>query len=99
MAQRVPRKNYTEDAARKAREKASRTGESVGDTLDDARIHTKIRNKLAAEGEMPFGGINVDVAKNVVVLRGSAESQQAKAEAERITRETDRVTKVVNRTR
>jgi hyperosmotically inducible protein len=92
----VARSDYTEDMARTHRDEATRAGETVGETLDDAWIHTKIRTKLAGKGEFPAGGINVDVVKNMVTLRGSVESQAAKMEAERIARETDGVAQVKN---
>jgi hyperosmotically inducible protein len=92
----VARTDYTEEMARTHREEATRSGETVGDTVDDAWIHTKIRTKLAGKGEFPTGGINVDVMNNVVTLRGSVESQAAKMEAERLARETDGVAQVKN---
>jgi osmotically-inducible protein OsmY len=91
------RADYTEDMARESRERAKQSGETVGDNLDDAWIHTKVRGKLSGSGELPFGGINVDVEKNVVTLRGQVDSEKDKAEAERLARETEGVTQVVNR--
>jgi osmotically-inducible protein OsmY len=92
----ILRQDYTEEMAREARESAARAGEVIGEQLDDAWIHTKIRAKLASEGEFPFGGINVDVMKNVVTLRGSVDSVPAKARAERIAQETEGVSQVKN---
>lgn len=92
----VDRAHYTEDMARDARTRANTSGEKIGDNTDDAWIHTKIRTKLVGSGELPFGGINVDVNNHVVTLRGSVDNAQTKAEAERIARETDGVSKVNN---
>ena len=67
----IDRKDFNEDMAREARERASKSSESIGDSLDDAWIHTKIRSKLLGEGEFPGGSLNVDVKNNVVTLRGT----------------------------
>ena len=67
----VDRKDYNEDMAREARERAAKSTESIGDSLDDAWIHTKIRSQLLGEGEFPGGSLNVDVKNNVVTLRGT----------------------------
>jgi osmotically-inducible protein OsmY len=92
----VDRKDYNEDMAREARERASQAGESIGDTLDDAWIHTKLRSKLMAEGEFPGGSLNVDVKDNVVTLRGSVSSSEDKMKAEQVAKNTDGVKSVKN---
>jgi hyperosmotically inducible protein len=79
------------------REAATKSRETLGDSVEDAWIHTKIRTKLAGQGEFPMGGINVDVVKNVVTLRGSVESEQAKMKAEKVAKETKGVAEVKNR--
>ena len=92
----VERKDYNEDMAREARERASKSSESIGDSLDDAWIHTKIRTKLLGEGEFPGGSLNVDVKNNVVTLRGHVSTQADKAKAESIAKATDGVKSVRN---
>lgn len=92
----VSRGDYTEEMARDARTKAKDTGDSIGDTLDDAWIHTKITAKLFGNANTPGRKINVDVNNNVVTLRGAVDTAQQKAEAERVAKETDGVKKVVN---
>lgn len=87
---------YTEDMAREARTSAKSKGEKVGDSLEDAWIHTKIVTKLMADADTPSRNINVDVVKNVVTLRGKVETAEAKNEAARIARETDGVRRVTN---
>ena len=84
----VERPDFTEDMAREARERATSASETVGDTLDDAWIHAKIRSKLLAEGEFPGGSLNVDVKANVVTLRGSVSTAADKAKAEQIAKAT-----------
>ncbi len=90
------RSEYTEREAQEAREKAKSAGETIGDTLDDAWIHTKIVAQLIANSTTPERNINVDVVKNVVTLRGTVETAEAKAAAEKLAKETEGVTKVVN---
>ena len=92
----VERSAYTEDMARDARTKAKASGESIGDSLDDAWIHTKIRTKLVGDGELPGGSVNVDVKNNVVTLRGSVESKEQKARVEEVAKSTDGVKSVKN---
>jgi osmotically-inducible protein OsmY len=87
---------YSEEQAREERARAKENKETVGDTLDDAWIHTKIVTKLIANSKTPERKINVDVVKNVVTLRGVVDSAEEKAEAERIAKETDGVQKVTN---
>jgi osmotically-inducible protein OsmY len=87
---------YSEEQAREERARAKENKETIGDTLEDAWIHTKIVAKLIANSKTPERKINVDVVKNAVTLRGTVESAEEKAEAERIAKETEGVTKVTN---
>ena len=92
----IDRKDYTEDMAREARDRASKSSESIGDSLDDAWIHTKIRSKLLGEGEFPGGSLNVDVKNNVVTLRGTVATKADRTKAEQIARTTEGVKSVRN---
>jgi len=94
MATATPK--YSEEQAREERARAKENKETIGDTLDDAWIHTKIVAKLIANSKTPERKINVDVVKNAVTLRGTVESAEEKAEAEKIAKETDGVQKVTN---
>jgi osmotically-inducible protein OsmY len=69
----ISRAEYTEELARGEREKAKGYGEKIGDTLDDAWIHTKIVAKLIGDTTTPERKINVDVVNNMVTLRGHGE--------------------------
>lgn len=93
----IERKDYSEDMAREARDQAKSEGESVGDTIDDAWIHTKIRGRLLAEGKFPGGGIHVDVKNNVVTLRGNVATKEEKVKAGDIAKGIDGVQIVNNR--
>jgi hyperosmotically inducible periplasmic protein len=90
------RSEYTEKEAQTEREKAKQSGETIGDTLEDAWIHTKIVAQLIANSTTPERKINVDVVKNAVTLRGNVDTAEEKAAAEKIAKETEGVTKVVN---
>jgi len=87
---------YTEQQAKEERARAKQNKETIGDTLEDAWIHTKIVAKLIANSKTPERKINVDVVNNAVTLRGTVDSAEEKAEAERIAKETEGVTKVTN---
>jgi len=90
------RSGYTEKQAAEERERAKQSKETIGDTLDDAWIHTKIVAKLIANSSTPERNINVDVVNNVVTLRGTVDTAEAKAAAEKVAKETDGVKSVTN---
>lgn len=90
------RGQYTEQQAREERARAKQNKETIGDSLDDAWIHTKIVAKLIGDTKTPERKINVDVVNNVVTLRGNVDTAEARTEAERVAKDTDGVTKVVN---
>jgi hyperosmotically inducible protein len=92
----IDRKDFNEDMAREARERAAKSSESIGDSLDDAWIHTKIRSQLLGQGEFPGGSLNVDVKNNVVTLRGTVATKADSAKAEQIARTTGGVKSVRN---
>jgi osmotically-inducible protein OsmY len=87
---------YSEEQAREERARAKENKETIGDTLEDAWIHTKIVAQLIGDTKTPERKINVDVVNNDVTLRGTVDTAEAKAEAERIAKQTDGVKKVVN---
>jgi osmotically-inducible protein OsmY len=93
----LTRAEYTEDMAKEARVKAKSSGDTLGDSLDDAWIHTKIVAKLIGNTTTPERKINVDVVNNVVTLRGVVNTAEQKAEAERVAKDTEGVTKVNNK--
>lgn len=87
---------YSEEQAREERARAKENKETVGQSLDDAWIHTKIVAKLIGDSQTPERKINVDVVNGEVTLRGTVDTNQAKAEAERVAKETDGVKKVTS---
>jgi osmotically-inducible protein OsmY len=92
----LTREEFTEERAQEEREKARGTGEKLGESLDDAWIHTKLVAKFIGDADTPGRKINVDVVNNVVTLRGMVDTAEQRAEAERIARNTEGVKRVVN---
>lgn len=92
----ISRQEYTEELARQDRLKAKEQGETVGDSLDDAWIHTKIVAQLIGNSATPERKINVDVKNNMVTLRGTVETAAQKMEAERVAKNTEGVKSVRN---
>jgi len=92
----VARSEYTEEMARAAREKAKEFGDKIGNSLDDAWIHTKIKAKLIDNPDTPSRKINIDVVDQIVTLHGQVETIAAKDEAERTAKQTEGVKRVNN---
>jgi osmotically-inducible protein OsmY len=92
----ISRTAYTIERAREERGIAKGRGETVGDSLDDAWIHTKIVAQLIGNSATPERKINVDVKNNVVTLRGTVETAEQKTEAEQIAKSAEGVKSVNN---
>lgn len=92
----LTRADYTEEQATTEKGRAEKYGEKLGDSLDDAWIHTKIVAKLIGNADTPERKINIDVVNNVVTLRGTVETNEQKTEAERVAKETEGVKIVKN---
>jgi osmotically-inducible protein OsmY len=92
----ISRTAYTIERAREERDIAKGRGETIGDSLDDAWIHTKIVAQLIGNSATPERKINVDVTNNVVTLRGTVETAEQKTEAEQIAKNTESVKSVNN---
>lgn len=90
----LERKDYTPEMASEAREKAKGSGEAIGESVDDAWIHTKIRTKFVGEGQLPGGSVNVDVKNSVVTLRGHVKTREDRAKLEEIAKSTEGVKSV-----
>ncbi len=87
---------YTEEQAREERERAKANKETVGQSLEDAWVHTKLVAKLIGDTQTPERKINVDVVDGAVTLRGQVDTAEGKAEAERLAKDTDGVKSVKN---
>jgi len=92
----TPTPRYTEEQAREEREKAKANKETIGQSLEDAWVHTKVVAQLIGDSKTPERNINVDVVEGAVTLRGQVDTAEAKSEAERVAKETDGVKSVKN---
>ena len=92
----VSRSEYTPEMARAEVEKAKTHKETVGGSVEDAWIHSKIVAQLLGDKDTPERKINVDVDHNVVTLRGTVDAPAQREEAERIAKQTDGVKRVIN---
>jgi hyperosmotically inducible periplasmic protein len=92
----LTREEFTRERASELRGKAKERGDKLGDSIDDAWIHTKLVAKFFSDDDTPGRKINVDVVNNIVTLRGVVDTAEQKAEAERIARNTDGVKRVIN---
>ena len=92
----LTRAECTEQKASEARAKGKEFGDTIGESLDDAWIHTKIVAKMIGTAATPQRKINVDVNNNVVTLRGVVDTNEEKVEAERVAGETEGVRRVIN---
>jgi osmotically-inducible protein OsmY len=64
--------------------------------IDDARIHTELTARLAADDDTSPASIDINVNEGVVHLTGAVDSAVARDEAERIARSLEGVREVVN---
>jgi len=92
----LSRAEYTDERASEERTRAKERGETIGQSTEDAWVHSKIVAKMIGNSATPSRNINVDVDNGVVTLRGTVETAEAKIEAERISKETDGVKRVNN---
>lgn len=93
----ISRAAYTIERAHEERSIAVKRGETIGDSLDDAWIHTIIVAQLVGNSTSPGRKINVDVTNNVVTLRGTVETADQKTEAERLAKNTEGVKSVTSK--
>lgn len=66
-------------------------GKSVGETIDDATITTKVKTALLNDSDTGGLRIDVDTFKGIVTLSGRVKSQAEADKAMRIARATDGV--------
>jgi hyperosmotically inducible periplasmic protein len=69
---------------------------SPGRQLDDAAITTKVKAKLAADGDINPFNIDVDTNEGVVTLQGRVAKEEARTRAEQLARDTSGVKRVIN---
>ena len=93
----IPRDLFDDDMMVDVKADATKMGDTIGDSLDDGWVHMKVVGKLIADSKTPERTINVDVANNVVTLRGAVASPEIKAQAESVAKSVDGVKDVKNR--
>ena len=69
-------------------------GKTVGETIDDATITTRVKTAMLNDKAVGGLGIDVDTFKGVVTLSGRVKTQAEKAQAVAIARRTDGVVEV-----
>ena len=93
----IPRDLFDDNMMADVKADASKMGDTIGDSLDDGWVHMKVVGKLIADSRTPERTINVDVANNVVTLRGAVASPEIRAQAESVAKSVDGVKDVKNR--
>jgi osmotically-inducible protein OsmY len=73
---------------------ATACGKSVGETIDDATITTRVKTALLNDPDIGGLRIDVDTFKGVVTLSGRVKTKQEEAKAMSIAKRTDGVTDV-----
>jgi hyperosmotically inducible periplasmic protein len=72
------------------------TGKTVGETVDDAKITTQVKAKLAAEKVDTLTKIDVDTTRGVVALNGVVDTASVRLRAADVARAVTGVREVVN---
>jgi len=99
-----PTETEASDTVARARDNAAQIGEkageaasTVGSTLEEAALTTKIKAKMALDDSVKALDIDVDTTGGVVTLRGTVHSDAERQRAVALARETDGVSQVVDR--
>lgn len=87
----------TEDAAKKAGEKAADAAHRTGAVVTDAAITATVKTKFVADTAVQALKIDVDTKDGVVTLTGTVPSRAEVDRAMMLARDTDGVKRVVNR--
>ena len=93
----IPRELFDDSMMADVKSDATKMGDTVGESLDDGWVHMKVVSKLIADSKAPERTINVDVADNVVTLRGTVASPEIRAQAESVAKSVAGVKDVKNR--
>ena len=99
----LPDRAETSDTVERARQSAAEIGEkagtaagTVGATLEEAALTTKIKAKMALDDAVKARAINVTTRGTTVTLSGVVESKNEHDRAMALARETDGVTQVID---
>ena len=69
-------------------------GKTIGETIDDTTITTRVKTQMLNDPSVSGTGIDVDTYKGVVTLSGRVKSQSEHDQALAIARQVDGVTEV-----
>jgi len=69
-------------------------GKTIGETIDDTTITTRVKTQMLNDPNVSGTGIDVDTFKGVVTLSGRVKSQAEHDQAIAIARQVDGVTEV-----
>src|SRR5262247_3641222 len=69
-------------------------GKTIGETIDDTTITTRVKTQMLNDPNVGGTGIDVDTYKGVVTLSGRVKRQAEHDQAMAIARQTDGVTEV-----
>ncbi len=75
---------------------ACQSTQTTGEQVDDGVIVTKVKAKLAADGDINPFNIDVDSNDGVVTLQGTVAKDSARSGAEQHARDTEGVRRVIN---
>lgn len=95
MNSNITRADYDKDKDRYAKE-AKDAGSNIGSGINDGWLWTKTRAALATTADLRDSTINVDVANDVVTLRGTVGSEAQKKSAETVAKGIEGVKSVTN---
>jgi osmotically-inducible protein OsmY len=77
-------------------EKAAQAAASVSESLDEARLTTKIKAKMVLDDMVKARTISVSTTGSTVTLTGTVRSAQERQRAVQLAKETDGVTRVID---
>ena len=75
---------------------AEKRVEQAGKSLDDAAVTAKVKSALIAEPNLKSNTIDVDTVGGVVILKGTADSQEIRRKAEQVATAVEGVRSVRN---
>jgi hyperosmotically inducible protein len=86
-------------AGETAREKTAQAADATMRAIEDGRLTTKIKAKMALDDSVKALNLNVDTKDSVVTVRGDVRSEAERQRALALARETAGVTQVIDQLR
>jgi len=87
------------DAGATARDKTSQAADATMRAIEDGRLTTKIKAKMALDDSVKALDLNVDTKDTIVTVTGEVRSEAERQRALTLARETAGVTKVIDQVR